>query len=237
MTHLRLHHIKIVTHSIAFINHITYTYRVSIHSATTYSSACHQPARPQMHVCPVSLVNHLAHSSLPTTVLLLEIIPRPTTYSVSSSSPVGASPVLKYPILWKNSLKWLYFPFFLWSYLVRVWLSIGFTDLIWWQVGNIDIQIIATKASTHFYSQEDVDKSVQSALNLSDEEMQDDVGVRIWTDEDEWSVSRPHNLTQSVMWSWAYESRDVGLEESRRPDPTHWSKLMKPFAGFWGSCI
>ncbi|KAE8538306.1 hypothetical protein D1P53_005648 [Cryptococcus gattii VGV] len=55
------------------------------------------------------------------------------------------------------------------------------------KAGNIDIQIIATKASTHFYSQVDVDRSVQSVLNLSDEQMQDDVGVRIWTDEDEWS--------------------------------------------------
>ncbi|OXB37143.1 phosphopantothenoylcysteine decarboxylase [Cryptococcus neoformans] len=54
-------------------------------------------------------------------------------------------------------------------------------------MGNIEIQIIATEASTHFYSQADVDKSVQSALKLSDTQMQDDVGVRIWTDKDEWS--------------------------------------------------
>ncbi|OXC65967.1 hypothetical protein AYX13_05165 [Cryptococcus neoformans] len=55
------------------------------------------------------------------------------------------------------------------------------------KIGNIEIQIIATEASTHFYSQADVDKSVQSALKLSDTQMQDDVGVRIWTDKDEWS--------------------------------------------------
>lgn len=88
-------------------------------------------------------------------------------------------------------------------------------------MGNIEIQIIATEASTHFYSQADVDKSVQSALKLSDTQMQDDVGVRIWTDKDEWSVSRPTQLNLICDVKRAYKSRAVGLEESWRPHLTH----------------
>ncbi|OWZ60172.1 phosphopantothenoylcysteine decarboxylase [Cryptococcus neoformans c45] len=52
---------------------------------------------------------------------------------------------------------------------------------------NIDVQVVATKASTYFYSQEDVDNSVRSALNLPDGQTGEHFGVRVWTDEDEWS--------------------------------------------------
>ena len=60
-----------------------------------------------------------------------------------------------------------------------------------WQSPNIDVQVVATKASTYFYSQEDVDNSVRSALNLPDEQLGEHFGVRVWTDEDEWSVRQP----------------------------------------------
>ncbi|WVQ80730.1 hypothetical protein IAT38_002835 [Cryptococcus sp. DSM 104549] len=54
------------------------------------------------------------------------------------------------------------------------------------KTGNIDVQVVATKASTHFYSQEDIDKSVRGSLGLEDD-YEGDVGVRVWTDEDEWA--------------------------------------------------
>ncbi|KAE8537894.1 hypothetical protein D1P53_005955 [Cryptococcus gattii VGV] len=47
-------------------------------------------------------------------------------------------------------------------------------------------RLVATKASsTYFYSQDDVDNSVRSALNLSDGQTGEDFGVRVGTDEDE----------------------------------------------------
>ncbi|WVQ80731.1 hypothetical protein IAT38_002836 [Cryptococcus sp. DSM 104549] len=52
--------------------------------------------------------------------------------------------------------------------------------------GNVDVQVVATKASTHFYSKEEIDKSVRQALGIG-EDHDGDVGVRVWTDEDEWS--------------------------------------------------
>lgn len=64
----------------------------------------------------------------------------------------------------------------------------GFAVRIDWQSPNIDVQVVATKASTYFYSQEDVDNSVRSALNLPDGQTGEHFGVRVWTDEDEWSV-------------------------------------------------
>lgn len=63
----------------------------------------------------------------------------------------------------------------------------GFAVRIDWQSPNIDVQVVATKASTYFYSQEDVDNSVRSALNLPDGQTGEHFGVRVWTDEDEWS--------------------------------------------------
>nr|KIR50357.1 hypothetical protein I312_00293 [Cryptococcus bacillisporus CA1280] len=47
--------------------------------------------------------------------------------------------------------------------------------------------MVATTVSTYFYSQDDVDNSVRSALNLCDGQTGEDFGVRVWTDEDEWS--------------------------------------------------
>ncbi|ODN82093.1 hypothetical protein L202_02407 [Cryptococcus amylolentus CBS 6039] len=51
---------------------------------------------------------------------------------------------------------------------------------------DIDVQIVATKASTHFYSQNDIDSSVRKSLQLSDSAT-GDVGYKVWTDTDEWS--------------------------------------------------
>lgn len=43
------------------------------------------------------------------------------------------------------------------------------------------MQVVATEASLHFYSQEQVDEAVDKSGGT--------VGVRVWTDDDEWSVS------------------------------------------------
>lgn len=51
----------------------------------------------------------------------------------------------------------------------------------------MDVQIVATKSSLHFYNQEKVDRAVRDALSIDDD--QSDIGVKVWTDEDEWSVS------------------------------------------------
>ncbi|WVQ72446.1 hypothetical protein IAR50_001998 [Cryptococcus sp. DSM 104548] len=51
---------------------------------------------------------------------------------------------------------------------------------------DIDVQIVATKASTHFYSQSDIDHSVRQALQLP-ESADSSVGYKVWTDADEWS--------------------------------------------------
>ncbi|WVO16197.1 hypothetical protein L204_103868 [Cryptococcus depauperatus] len=52
---------------------------------------------------------------------------------------------------------------------------------------NIDVQVVATKASSHFYTQADVDKSVRNAYSISENLGGDEIGVRVWTDHDEWS--------------------------------------------------
>lgn len=44
------------------------------------------------------------------------------------------------------------------------------------------MQVIATEASLHFYSQEQVDEAVDKSGGT--------VGVKVWTDDDEWSVSQ-----------------------------------------------
>ncbi|KAL7421291.1 hypothetical protein Q5752_004176 [Cryptotrichosporon argae] len=49
----------------------------------------------------------------------------------------------------------------------------------------IDVQVVATKASLHFYTQERVDRLVCAACGA--EANADGVGVQVWTDEDEWS--------------------------------------------------
>lgn len=70
---------------------------------------------------------------------------------------------------------------------------------------NIHVQIVATPASTHFYTQAAVDAAVRSALESSNDNNNDlhsrtnglqidtndikdpNVGVRVWQDADEWS--------------------------------------------------
>ncbi|KAK4684995.1 phosphopantothenoylcysteine decarboxylase, partial [Tremellales sp. Uapishka_1] len=48
---------------------------------------------------------------------------------------------------------------------------------------SIAVQVVATKASLHFYNQAEVDKAVRAACGADE----DTVGVQVWTDEDEWS--------------------------------------------------
>ncbi|OCF60654.1 phosphopantothenoylcysteine decarboxylase [Kwoniella mangroviensis CBS 10435] len=56
------------------------------------------------------------------------------------------------------------------------------------QSGDIALQIVATKSSTHFCNQQTVDAAIRKSLGVSeDENVPDDLGVRVWTDEDEWS--------------------------------------------------
>jgi phosphopantothenoylcysteine decarboxylase len=59
---------------------------------------------------------------------------------------------------------------------------------------GIEVQVVATTSSLHFYSQEKVDAAVMKALNLEGDERQSEgatgeVGVKVWRDADEWSVS------------------------------------------------
>ncbi|WWD17276.1 hypothetical protein CI109_101716 [Kwoniella shandongensis] len=50
------------------------------------------------------------------------------------------------------------------------------------------VQVVATKASSHFYTQDVVDQAVRKAVSGDGEgSSDDDMGVRVWTDEDEWS--------------------------------------------------
>ena len=77
---------------------------------------------------------------------------------------------------------------------------------------NISIQVVTTGASSHFYSQEDVDGAIRRALIPArpvngDDSMDgegpgggqeylevENFGVKIWRDEDEWSVSAARSL-------------------------------------------
>lgn len=68
------------------------------------------------------------------------------------------------------------------------------------QGSDIAIQVVATQASLHFYTQEAIDAAVPSfcspsgrgeaAVNGKMEVNvdEDNYGVRVWTDADEWSV-------------------------------------------------
>ncbi|WWC70181.1 uncharacterized protein I206_104130 [Kwoniella pini CBS 10737] len=54
--------------------------------------------------------------------------------------------------------------------------------------GEIALQIVSTKSATHFSNQTVVDEAIRKSLtNLTTEKLPDDLGVRVWTDEDEWS--------------------------------------------------
>ncbi|WVW83934.1 hypothetical protein I302_105957 [Kwoniella bestiolae CBS 10118] len=56
------------------------------------------------------------------------------------------------------------------------------------QSGDIALQIVATKSSTHFCNQQTVDAAVKKSFGISEsDEVPEDFGVRVWTDEDEWS--------------------------------------------------
>ena len=66
------------------------------------------------------------------------------------------------------------------------------------------IQVVATKASSHFYSQETIDAAVRASFGVNgvDKDVHMSMtppedfpngpdqlyGVRVWTDDDEWSV-------------------------------------------------
>lgn len=75
--------------------------------------------------------------------------------------------------------------------------------------------MVATTVSTYFYSQDDVDNS-RSALNLCDEQTGEDFGVRVWTDEDEWSV-RQSQFENRREKAHGNDCIIVGLEACRRP--------------------
>jgi hypothetical protein len=57
----------------------------------------------------------------------------------------------------------------------------------------MDVQVIGTDNSRHFYTQEQVDEQVRLARTATCNEENPielvDEGVRIWQDSDEWSVS------------------------------------------------
>lgn len=86
------------------------------------------------------------------------------------------------------------------------------------------MQIVATNASTHFYSQETVDEAVKTALaglepststaNGHDRE----IGVKVWRDADEWSVRGGLSTSLSACLP-------TGLDEAWRPDTAHRSEL------------
>lgn len=73
------------------------------------------------------------------------------------------------------------------------------------QIPEIEMQIVATQASLHFYDQAKVDAAVQAEaagqVNSNDQSIMavdgdvgpssGGVGVRVWKDEDEWSVCPP----------------------------------------------
>ncbi|KAK1924224.1 flavoprotein [Papiliotrema laurentii] len=59
---------------------------------------------------------------------------------------------------------------------------------------SVAVQIVATKSSLHFYSQEQVDQAVQSAQVTAEADAEEEQttrhevrGVKVWTDADEWS--------------------------------------------------
>lgn len=84
----------------------------------------------------------------------------------------------------------------------------------------IYVQVVATKASTYFYSQDDVDMSVRSALNLSDGQTGEDFGMRVWTDEDEWFV-RQSQFENRREKAHGNDCIIVGLEACRRTYIAH----------------
>lgn len=51
------------------------------------------------------------------------------------------------------------------------------------------MQVVATKASLHFYTQQEVDEAVAVNVDLASESSTEKEEVKIWTDADEWSVS------------------------------------------------
>lgn len=70
------------------------------------------------------------------------------------------------------------------------------------------MQVVATTASLHFYKQVQVDEAVRAALKqnksngvsrerheaIQVDGEEDEVGVRVWKDADEWSVSQKCSL-------------------------------------------
>jgi len=55
----------------------------------------------------------------------------------------------------------------------------------------VDVQVIGTDNSRHFYTQEQVDEQISLASGLGPGGMgnkNEEDGVRIWQDSDEWSV-------------------------------------------------
>ena len=84
------------------------------------------------------------------------------------------------------------------------------------QESAIDVQVVATTASSHFYSQEMVDAAVMNALESAGHEsrsqgVERDLGVKVWRDADEWSVS--------------YKTRSRALYKLTKQD---WKKIGDP---------
>ncbi|WWC89303.1 uncharacterized protein L201_004224 [Kwoniella dendrophila CBS 6074] len=56
------------------------------------------------------------------------------------------------------------------------------------QSGDIAVQVVSTKSSTHFCNQTNVDEAVKRSFSFNGtDQIPKDFGVRVWTDEDEWS--------------------------------------------------
>lgn len=90
------------------------------------------------------------------------------------------------------------------------------------QIPEIEMQIVATQASLHFYDQAKVDAAVQAEaagqVDSNDQSIMavdgdvrpssGGVGVRVWKDEDEWSVCSP--LTSTLSSAERQDWKQIG---------------------------
>jgi phosphopantothenoylcysteine decarboxylase len=81
--------------------------------------------------------------------------------------------------------------------------------------------VVATQASTHFYTQEAVDKAIEDAVASSslapaEQTLSNDggaarLGVNVWTDKDEWSVRIVSSLPLFDLSRTEYYAEMVAL--------------------------
>jgi len=66
-----------------------------------------------------------------------------------------------------------------------------FTTLRPGQYANVLVEVVASKPSLEFYKKEEIEA----------------IGARVWTDEDEWTVSRNHDEFRCKRFNHAYGFR------------------------------